>query len=700
MVDGPLDAHRAAEALRIEVADLDERAHRGQIEILEAAEYYDQTIRVGTNKLSRLWTRRYESARAKGYSGLRVSGNGLTPLDTQRWQALMDYEQWLNTFIQERSFTALCCYGFETAIPSRMMEAFAQHEAVLIRQNGDWHEVANQAYRRPAASRSQQELDSLLDAERAARSHAEHLNRIKDEFLATVSHELRGPLAGILGWTRLVRRGGDDQEIKHGLEVVEQNAAVLAQLVDDLLDVSRIITGKIHLKMDTIHPETIIPAVINSLQIAANNKNILVERRIPATLPAIKCDPIRIRQVLWNLLTNAIKFTPVGGRITIAVRPDEKWLTIEVADTGEGIPSEHLPHIFDKFQQGGTTRKHGGLGLGLAIIKHILELHGGTIQATSEGSGKGATFTARLPITSPARVEDRPIEQNPLQDLCIEGLVIMLVDDDVEECDLVGRILKEAGAYIITAHSVEEAWTILARCRPDMLISDISMPGQDGYSLIRQIRSSDGGQGLPCIALSSLARPEDHEKALVNGFDEHLSKFVEPSELILAVRRVLQIKGHRFSESQITCPDSAPPRQFLANPHRTSANPRQAPHVLIAEDDPTTSEMLRLTLELAGYRPTVVETVEAAVNLAQNSPIDVVISDLRLKDGTGMDLMVRLRATHPVGGIMISGYSDETSILQSKAAGFEQYLVKPIDTDQLCDLLARMAPVCGASKVD
>jgi len=360
-----------------------------------------------------------------------------------------------------------------------------------------------------------------------------------------------------------------------------------------------------------------------------------------------------------------------------------------VADTGEGISQEFLPRIFDKFQQADPVvgQRHGGLGLGLAIIKHIVELHGGTIEAASDGLGKGATFTVRLPFSSPLSANEETAAAPGDDDTDImlpDGLVTLLVDDDAEACELIGRVMRESGAYVLKARSAAEAWAILSHCCPDVIISDISMPDEDGYSLVKRIRSADSKcNNLPCIALSSLARPEDHDQALAAGFDEHLSKFTEPMELIRSIRAVLRKKKHSRADEPVR--KSSPNRICqVADPRQTLA------HVLVAEDDPTTSELLRITLEQVGYRVSVADTINEGLAIADHQPVDVLIADLRLKDGTGIDLMMQLRKDRHMAGIMTSGYSDEMHKLKSKAAGFDEYLVKPIDTDHLCELIAKM----------
>jgi signal transduction histidine kinase/ActR/RegA family two-component response regulator len=383
-----------------------------------------------------------------------------------------------------------------------------------------------------------------------ARAEAEVANRAKDEFLATLSHELRTPLTAILGWTRILRKEQVDEATQaRGLEVIERNVQAQTRLIEDVLDVSRIITGKMQLNVRRVEMPGVIEAAIESVRPAAEAKKIEVVPVIegPATIMG---DQERLQQVVWNLLSNAIKFTPNAGRIEVRVGTRGEEVDLAVADTGKGIPREFLPYVFDRFRQAdsSSTRTHGGLGIGLALVRHLVELHGGSVEARSDGEGKGSTFAIRLPVAGPGESEEvtpvpaATVSRASLTGLpTLDGLRILVVDDEADARDLIGVILRGRGAAVDAAASAAEALEAIARQHPDVLVSDISMPDEDGYQLIRELRGREAGAGgaIPAVALTAYARSQDRERALAAGFQLHLAKPVEPDDLVLAVAELV-----------------------------------------------------------------------------------------------------------------------------------------------------------------
>jgi signal transduction histidine kinase/CHASE1-domain containing sensor protein/CheY-like chemotaxis protein len=386
----------------------------------------------------------------------------------------------------------------------------------------------------------------LLELERTARQAAEESNRLKDEFLATVSHELRTPLTAILGWSRLLEGGTlDDSVTQQAVEVIGRNAKAQAQIVDDILDVSRIITGNLYLDL---HPLEVVPVVENAINVVrptADAKGIRIEKYFDSTPAMISGDANRLQQVVWNLLSNAVKFTDSGGRVCVKVSRVGGAVEIKVSDTGQGISKEFLPYVFDRFRQADstTTRQHGGLGLGLAIARHLVEIHGGTINAESAGTGRGATFTIRLPLieaTANAR-SFAEVDRHKLvrSQQLLSGLNVLLVDDDSDTLTLMATALKRRQANVTAVSSAGEAIQAITRKRPDVLVSDIAMPDEDGYGLIKKIRSLEKGvsENIPAVAITAYAKEEDRERALSAGFQIYLAKPVELTELISVVAR-------------------------------------------------------------------------------------------------------------------------------------------------------------------
>jgi PAS domain S-box-containing protein len=400
--------------------------------------------------------------------------------------------------------------------------------------------------------RAESQRDDLLQAERAARLSAERASLLKDEFLATLSHELRTPLNGILGWSQIMQQANSGPEvIAQGLEVIERNARAQSEIIEDLLDMSRIISGKVRLDVQRLDLSSIVQSAVETARPTAEAKGIRLHTVIdPLNGVAVSGDVNRLQQILWNLLSNAVKFTPKGGRIQVLLERVDSHLEISVIDTGEGIKPEFLPFVFDRFRQAdaSTTRRHGGLGLGLSIVKQLVELHGGSIRVHSGGPGQGSTFVIALPFAvlhgspepeterrhprlTPKRIGTANVEVN------IKGIRVLLVDDEKDARALVTNLLESCRAVVTSAESVNNAVALLQESKFDLLISDIGMPGEDGYSLIKRVRSlgPSAGGDIPAIALTAYARFEDRVRAIAAGFQMHIAKPVEPVELITMV---------------------------------------------------------------------------------------------------------------------------------------------------------------------
>jgi PAS domain S-box-containing protein len=396
--------------------------------------------------------------------------------------------------------------------------------------------------------RAEVERTEMLEREQMLRSKAEEANRMKDEFVATVSHELRSPLNAILGWARMMRAGAlDAATTRKAIDVIERSADNQARLIDDLLDMSRIITGKLRLDLKTLDPATFVRAALEAVTPTAKAKDIKIVSDLDPNINAIAGDANRLQQVVWNLLSNAIKFTPKGGRINARLARDGSQIVFSVTDTGQGISPEFLPYVFDRFRQADATsiRKHGGLGLGLSIARHLVELHGGLITVESAGQDQGATFTVRLPIL-PVQLTNEELEPAadlrvnlppPNAEAVLSGLLILAVDDEPDARQLLAQILTAYGATVTTTDTAESALEIIQEQQPDLLVSDIGMPNNDGYNLIRRVRELEQGQArrMPAIALTAYARPRDRMQALAAGFNHHVPKPVEPAELVTVI---------------------------------------------------------------------------------------------------------------------------------------------------------------------
>ncbi len=412
-----------------------------------------------------------------------------------------------------------------------------------------------------------EERHRLLIQEQAARAEAEEANRAKDQFLSIVSHELRTPLNAIIGWTYLLRNGDVDANsttFTEALESIERNGKIQARLVEDLLDVSRMLAGKLSIQKSTIELAPIIEAVVNTARPSAAAKNLELQVHWQAAVGPVEGDAVRLEQVIWNLLSNAIKFTPEGGRIIVRLSQSNSQAEITISDTGRGIDAKTLPFIFDYFRQAdsSSTRQHGGLGLGLAIVRHVVEAHEGSVEAQSPGPGQGATFTVRLPLKqnqtqplstaepmhyTPANfpVQHRPKSETPEHTInvgsgALQGLQVLAVDDEKENLNVITAILSRAGAAVRTASSTANALEVMAEWHPDVLVADIGMPVEDGYVLINKLRSStlEQGRSIPAVALTAYASIADRHRALEAGFQEHLAKPVEPDKLTDTVARL------------------------------------------------------------------------------------------------------------------------------------------------------------------
>ena len=399
------------------------------------------------------------------------------------------------------------------------------------------------------AKQLQADREEMLKAERAAREQAERVGRLKDEFLATVSHELRTPLNAILGWSTLIKRlpaGSEDQA--RGLETIERNARVQAQIINDLLDMSRIISGKVQLDVQAIDLGEVINAAIEAVKLSIEAKKLRLRVTLDARAGRLRGDPNRLQQVFWNLLTNAVKFTPSGGHINVILERVNSHVEVTVEDSGMGIQPEFLGFVFDRFRQAdaSTTRRLGGLGLGLSIVKHLVELHGGQVRVKSAGEGQGATFIVALPISA-MHTDDAPLEQLSFSDVDVgtirlpnlAGVRALVVDDQPDSRALICRLIEEQGGNCALAESGAEALRMLAEQEFNILVSDIGMPEFDGYDLIRKVRSIPSLKNLPAIALTAYARADDRQRALLAGFQMHLSKPVEPRELIAGIASLL-----------------------------------------------------------------------------------------------------------------------------------------------------------------
>ena len=401
--------------------------------------------------------------------------------------------------------------------------------------------------RTEALEASGAERETMLEAERNARMLAQRSARMKDEFLATLSHELRTPLNAILGWTQLLRSRGASEpaELARAMEIIERNARAQVRLIDDLLDLSRIMSGRFRLDVQQVSLLEIVRSALDSIEPTARTKGVRLESVLDPQSVVVSGDPQRLQQVFWNLLSNAVKFTPKGGRIQVVLQRLNSHIEFSISDTGIGIPAAFLPHVFERFSQkdSSTHREYGGLGLGLAICKQLVDLHGGSIQAKSMGEGQGATFVVTLPLIILGKEKDagrvhptaaEPSEAVPVPRL--DGVRALLVDDEADALELIQRVLENQGALVTTVRSGDDALRLLESSAPDVLISDIGMPGMDGYQFMRRMRAAEPKQRrIPALALTAFARPDDRKHAILAGYQAHLAKPFDMAELAIVV---------------------------------------------------------------------------------------------------------------------------------------------------------------------
>jgi CheY-like chemotaxis protein len=521
---------------------------------------------------------------------------------------------------------------------------------------------------------------SSIAIENAVNAEAREANRMKDEFLTTLSHELRTPLAAIVGWTRLLRSGRLAPERAVGaLEVIERNVMAQTKLIDDLLDVSRIITGKLRLAVGPAWLSSVVTEAMDSMRPAAEGKQIEMrfENSVPDGEDQIFGDPDRLQQIIWNLVSNSIKFTPARGHVTVSLSRREGEFEVSVADTGQGMSPEFLAHAFDRFRQADSsrTRSHGGLGIGLAIARHLTELHGGSIAAESPGPGLGSRFRITLPAVALGveramhRPPEAPAAAPEREPVNLTGYRALVVEDQWDSRELIAEILRSAGCSVDSAGSVPEALEILAGSRFDVLVSDIGMPGEDGYSLVRKIRQGEPQvRDLPALAVSAYAREEDRIRSLSAGFHLHLSKPFEPVDLVIAVNRLL--------------------RRETPAPSGATAHP---PQILLIEDDPDIREGLRELLESSGH---VVDTAEDGLKgieriLAARPRLVLVDIGLPGLDGFAVAERVRrLLTKEEVWLVALTGLTRDEDVERMVSSGFDDYLPKPISFDRLDALVA------------
>ena len=403
--------------------------------------------------------------------------------------------------------------------------------------------------------RAEAEREDLLAGAERARAEAEAASQAKDAFLATISHELRTPLSPILAWSGMLRRGRlDGEKTGRALETIERAARTQAQLIEDLLDVSRIVTGKLRLDVRPVDLAPVVQAAIDVMRPAAEARGIRLQAVLDSEAGRVSGDPARLQQVVWNLLSNAIKFTAKGGRVQVVLERVNSHVEIAVSDTGQGIAAEFLPHMFERFQQyeRGPSRAHGGLGLGLAIVRHIVELHGGTVHAESPGVGRGAVFTVKLPLIVIARTAGEVERRHPLATPeaatdgypSLDGLRVLVVDDEPDSNEVVRTLLASCGAEVRVAASAEQAREILGRWRVELLVSDVGMPGEDGYAFIARLRGEEREAArIPAIALTAYASREDRIRLLSSGFQAHVPKPLDPAELVTVVASLARSAG-------------------------------------------------------------------------------------------------------------------------------------------------------------
>lgn len=534
IVDGSPDAGRFEEVIQHTIAQTGKDQSRVRVFGEMVALLWAQGNRGGAIRLEELWNKLHDSRPFTLFCAYPINGFGGETMA----QPLSDVCAKHSRVIPAESYTSL-------------MDADERLRAILELQQKAKSLEAEIAERKLAEER----LRISLAQEQIARAEAESANRMKDEFLATVSHELRTPLNAIIGWSQVLRSGRIDQSTAtRAVETIERNAKSQAQLIEDILDVSRAITGKLRLNIGSVDIASVINMAIDSMQLAADSKNIHLAVTLDPKARHTSGDSNRLQQVVWNVLSNAIKFTPPGGQVDVRLERADSNLQITVSDTGQGIQPDLLPFVFDRFRQGdgSSTRRHTGLGLGLAIVRHLVEVHGGTVKAESEGEGLGSRFTIRLPLVS--EHEQRMSRARTTASLLprensiaravpsLNGIQVLLVDDDQDNLHLLTLTLTECGADVQAVNSAAHAFEVLEWYKPDVLVSDLAMPGEDGFSLLERIRMHEaaGGHKIPAVALTAYVRVEDRTRALSAGFNMFVPKPVEPSELITAIANLAE----------------------------------------------------------------------------------------------------------------------------------------------------------------
>jgi signal transduction histidine kinase/ActR/RegA family two-component response regulator len=534
MVDGAPDAGRFSEILTHMITQTGENRSCVRVFGEMVALLWADGNRSGAIRLEELWNDLHNSHPFSLFCAYPINGFGGETLAKPLGEVCATHSR----VIPAESYTAL-------------EDADERLRAVLeLQQKAKWLE-AEILERKHVEER----LRISLAQEQIAREEAESANRMKDEFLATVSHELRTPLNAIMGWSHVLLSSRiDEATATRAVETIERNARSQAQLIEDILDVSRAITGKLRLNIASVDMASVINAAIDSVRLAADSKNIHLAVILDPAARHTSGDSNRLQQVVWNLVSNAIKFTPSGGQVEVRLERADSDVQITVSDTGQGIESDLLPFVFDRFRQGdgGSTRRHNGLGLGLAIVRHLVELHGGTVQAESSGEGLGSRFTIRLPLASDhEHTKNRRRSTESLRPrenaiACalpsLKGVRVLLVDDDQDNRQILALTLTEYGADVQAAGSVAEAFEVLQWHEPDVLVSDLAMPGEDGFSLIQKIRMLEASneKKIPAVALTAYVRVEDRTRALSAGFNMFVPKPVEPSELITAIANLAE----------------------------------------------------------------------------------------------------------------------------------------------------------------
>lgn len=544
--------------------------------------------------------------------------------------------------------------------------------------------------------------DEVLLAEEVARrtatavehatlyEEAQEANRLKDEFLATLSHELRTPIHAIVGWAHMLRSGSlDPAKTRRAIESIDRNAQVQNQLISDVLDVSRIVAGKLRLNVRRLDARSVVESALETVRPAADARRVRLRAEMPEQPVAVAGDPDRLQQVVWNLLSNAIKFVPEGGSVTVSLRTEDRKAVLSVEDDGPGIRPDFLQHVFERFRQAdsSSTRPHGGLGLGLAIVRHLVELHGGTVDVRNRTDRSGAVFTVRLPVpaTETVAVTARPDAQRRDEGAgqrraegALEKVKVLLVDDELDAREMVATVLELEGAEVLSAPSAAEGMSLLAAERPDVLLSDIEMPGMDGYELMRRVRAlpPDEGGSVPAAALTAYAGPEHRVRALNAGFEMHVPKPVAPAELTAAVARLAGRGG----------------RSVAARSGGARAR------VLVVDDNADVAESLQLLLSNPSREVVTARDGEEALAIAPRLHPDLVLLDLGLPGMDGFEVARRLRATQGlehVRLVALSGYGAPADLEQSREAGFEMHLVKPVDPARLLALVEGLAPTAA-----